>query len=198
MKWLVAALLLLAVPVAAYEEAEAPSVDARIALVGHAPETVTPGTQWEGTIQFVPGHNVTAVRYQICKVGLSCFAGPTLAEQVNATTWRFDTNDYTVLGRLIDWGINEPGESGDWRVGVQYVLYTQGDDIDDPFGGELVPHGVDVTSPECDAMGWQACAETHYFAFDMPARQAPGADAPAPLLVLPLLGALLWARSRRA
>ena len=106
MKWLVAALLLLAVPVAAYEEAEAPSVDARIALVGHAPETVTPGTQWEGTIQFVPGHNVTAVRYQICKVGLSCFAGPTLAEQVNATTWRFDTNDYTVLGRLIDWGIN--------------------------------------------------------------------------------------------
>ena len=194
-----ALVLLLAAPVHAYEESQGAEVDARIASVSHTPAHVEPGTQWQGEIQFVPGHNITAVRYQICKVGLSCFAGPTLANQVDETTWRFDTTDYTVLGRLIDWGINDEPGQGDWRVGVQYVLYTDGDDSSDPFGGQLVPHGVDVTSDACDAMGWQACAETHYFAFNMEGRDPPTADAPG--LAVPAVALLLLAvamRSRKA
>ncbi len=194
MRWL---LVLLLIPMAgAWAEADAPALDPRVAEVGHSPEVPAPGTQWTGTIRFHEGHNITAVRYQICNVGTACFAGPTLAEQVDANTWRFDTSDYGPGGQAVEWGIYYPGESSeDWLVGVKYLLFTGGDGTEYE-AAEPFPQGLDYESDECASMAWVDCDATHYITFPMPTAAAPGQDAPGLPVMLLVLALAVLARRR--
>jgi len=174
----------------AYDEGEAAQHDGRIDAVWHEPAMPPPGTQWHGFIRFVEGHNVTDVRYQICRVGQVCFAQPTLAERVDDNMWTFDTADYKAGRNAVDWGRNHPGDQpGDWRVGVKYYLFTDGQDTD-YRNGTLVPTGLALDDPRCVEGGeltWVECDETHYFAFDLTAERAGGNGAPG----LPIAGLLV-------
>ncbi len=193
----VALLLLLgAAPVQAFEESEASSLDARIVAVWHTPAVPEPGTQWQGFIQFTPGHNVTAVRYQICDVGNACFAPPTPATRLNETTWTFDTDNYRdpTFDRPILWGDASYSGGAPWRVGTQYFL-TQSDG-----NMTVVPHGEDFASDVCKDR-YRACAETHYIAWEMPAGRvgasegAPGLGLVGILVAVAVVGAAV--RKRR-
>ncbi len=121
---------------------------------GHTPNVVPAGTQWSGFIRFDAAANVTSAQYQICRVGSACFAPPTPANQSSADgqSWTFNTTDYR------DVVYDEPifYEAG-WRVGVQWILTIDGDEV-------FFPHGMNLSSAACDA-DWQACAESHYLAF---------------------------------
>lgn len=174
--------LVLAAPAAAYDETDA--ARARVAETGesdvvavwHEPAVVQPSTQWHGFIQFAPGANVTAVRYQICHVGYSCFAPPTPAQRVNATTWTFDTNHYLAAGsnRPVDW------QAG-WRVGMKFIL------------DQSTPHGaLETAFPNGTAN--PDSLEFHYLAFNMPPA-AKNSPAVAPALAIGIL--LLAAALRR-
>lgn len=193
-----ALLALLLVPMAmAVPEADAPQIDSRIAEVWHTPDVPAPGTQWQGGIRLNEGHNVTEVRYQICRVGQSCFAPPTPASTVDGLTWSFDTAEYRepVQNRTVEWGINQPHEgASDWDIGVQYFFITD----DSKAGGEPIPHGDgdlppdDCTSEEC-YLAWSA---SHYFVFTMPGTVAASDEgAPMPLAWL-LIGLIIAARKR--
>lgn len=172
---LVAALLLL--PAAsAYPESAAPSLDERIVRVWHEPEVPAPGTQWQGFMELAPGHNVSQVKYQICRVGQNCFAPPTPAQDMGDNVWRFDTNDYRdpIVGEPIHWGEDVNGDGSEWLVGVQYFLVDP-----DHEAGKPVPEGLEIPSEECDAVSWEECSATHYFVFAMPAETSSGEQAPA-------------------
>lgn len=198
-KWIWLALLIVAVPhAAAVEEADAKSVDPMIAEVGHTPDEPQPGTQWEGFIRFEPGHNVTAVHYQACKVGDSCFFPPTPAQRRDNDTWAFNTSDYGPPGQQVAWGVYYSGEEphDTWRVGVQYLVFRDGED-EVYENAELLPEGVDTASQECADLGGVGCSETHYFAFDMPARAAGDREAApglAAVLVLLAVAIVAWGR----
>ncbi len=188
---------LLLVPAAmAVPEADAPSIDSRIAEVWHTPDVPKPGSQWQGGIRLHEGHNVTQVLFQICRVGQACFAPPTAANTTDGDTWTFDTNQYRepVQGRPVQWGINQPHEgANEWQVGVQYFFVT---DESGP-GGEPIPHGDgdlppdDCVTEEC-YVAWSA---THYFVFTMPG-VVPEEHAPAMPLVWLLVGLALAGRAR--
>ncbi|MGB1586603.1 MAG: hypothetical protein ACPHID_06125 [Thermoplasmatota archaeon] len=201
-----ALLMLLAVPVQAVSEADAPSVDPRIAAVGHEPAMPQPGEQWDGYIQFHEGHNVTDVIIKVCRVAVFCNIFGPEADQVDANTWRFNTAGKTFGGGSVEWGINDdPGDDSDWLIGVQYYIFTTDMEVnltDGLSGDELeqahaLPTGQEC-GPELDRDAWAACEEGHYFTFLMEGRPRATAEAPAPFLLVPLIGALLWARSRRA
>ncbi len=183
-----AALLVLANPVAAYEESDAPLLDPQVVRVWHSPDQPEPGAQWTGGIEFVPGHNVTEVRFQVCNVGEFCVAPPTLAQRLGDNEWTYDTNDYRdPLGNPVPWGDEDATDGADWRVGTQFFLtHADGNHTE-------LPHGLDLTSEECEGR-YRECSETHYFAWDLPAGPVAsagetdrGAPGPAPLLVLGLL-----------
>ncbi len=180
--------LLLAAPltVQGYEESEAPQLDPRIAEVWHDPPIPAPGTQWNGYIRFVEGHNITAVSYQICDVGNACFAPPTPAKQDSENMWSFYTDDYRdpTFDRPILWGDASYSGGEPWRIGTQFYL-THGD-------GNLtvVPDGVQLATEECKGR-YRECAETHYFAWDMPAGNVGSQDQGAPGIGLIALLALL-------
>ncbi|MGB0653324.1 MAG: hypothetical protein ACPGQL_09010 [Thermoplasmatota archaeon] len=191
------ALLLLSAPgVQAYPESEAAAVREQetglrdVVRVWHEPEQVAAGSQWRGFIELAPDANITMVQYQICEVGNQCFAPPHAATEVEPGIWRFDTDDYRPIGRdaPVDY------EEG-MLVGFQW-LFNDGDDL------EMFPHGVEVNSPECEAMGWIACADTHYFSFTIapgPGSEGEGASGPAaPIVALALLGAAALVTRRRA
>lgn len=188
-------LVLLLVPAAAaYDESEAPALRDDVMRVWHEPAVPEPGEQWMGYIQFEPAHNVTAVRYQICNVGAACFNPHTLATQVDDNTWSFDTRDY-VNPNVPD---SEPVPWGDasifetWRVGVQFFLIESGA-ADEPENWVEFPHGEDLADEACEGRTLE-CIETHYLAWDMPAGEIADKESPGPLLIVPLLIALLLRR----
>src|SRR5207249_4620623 len=98
----------------AHAESEAPALRPDVLAAGHEPAVVPPHTQWRGFLQLRPGSNVTVAYYQICRVGAACFAPPAPAAR-GGDTFRFDTTDYTVNGRPVDY---QPG----WRLGVVWRL----------------------------------------------------------------------------
>lgn len=189
--FLLAALVVAAPTALAHDEADAPMLREDVEAVWHEPEVPQPGTQWEGFIRFEEGHNVTGVAYQICRVDASayCFAPPTPARPVDGRTWTFNTSDYKANDRPVQWGIED---GTPWRVGMKFIL----DHTDDTNGA--FPHGVDFSDPECEELGFQACNETHYLAFDMPGAKPAGNDAPVhPLLAIAAVAlALLYAVPR--
>lgn len=188
-------LLLLLSSVAAYDEAEAPQVDARVERVWHAPDVPAPGEQWRGWIRFVPGHNVTEVRYQVCDVGRACVAPPTPAVRLDNETWTYHTSDYTdpLSGTPVPWGDASQTSGKPWRVGTQFFL-----DHADGSTAKL-PHGLDLAGPECKGR-YRECSETHYFAWDMPAgpvgAAGNGAPGPAVAVLLTVLACLVALRRR--
>jgi hypothetical protein len=128
-----------------------------------------PHSQWQGFLQLRPDSNVTAARYQICRVGDTCFAPPTAATAAGNGTFRFDTNGYLANGRPVDY------QAG-WRLGVKWLL-------DERLANGTMrtvdfPAGPDLTAPGCEGDAALACNEAHYLAFDMPA-----ASKPAPSLL---------------
>lgn len=178
---ILAALLLLAPLAEAYPESDAARVrfiesgKDDVLRVWHEPEVVEPGTQWNGFIQFKPGHAIEGVQYQICDVGRVCFAPPHDATRLNDTTWTFDTNDYRQQGRPIRY------EAG-WRLGVAYILE------------ERLANGTLTYSTLPEGLENPNDLEYHYLAFDMP---PPRRDTPAPglLAVLGVLSvAVAWRR----
>lgn len=202
MAWRFLLLLLLLPTVGAVDEADAPSVDPRIAEVGHEPEEVQPGQQWDGFIRFHPGHNVTDVAIKVCRVAVFCNIYGPLADRVDDNTWRFNTEGKVIGGGSVEWGINDaPDDDSSWRVGVQYLLLTEemeydlsdGLDGDELALAQPVPH-AETCDVDAGREAWEACEESHYFAFTMPGRPVQEEQSPAPLLILPLLGALLLRR----
>lgn len=177
---LLAAVAVLLTPLAtAFEEADAPALRPDVMRVSHEPARVLPGAQWSGLIEMRPGHNVTEVRYQVCQVGSVCFIPPTLARQVDETTWRFDTANGPAALASVDW---QPG----WRVGFQWVL-TQ-TSVDGSQSSEF-PQGMEIGTPACDA-DHLSCASTHYFTFEI-ADGAAGARSEPHVIVWGAVLALL-------
>lgn len=174
---------LAAVPATAHPESAAPTLRSDVLAAWHDPPVVEPHTQWHGYLQMTPDSNVTAASFQICRVGLACFAPPTPAQDLGNGTWGFDTNDYTVNGRPVDY------ESG-WRLGVKWWLSERSGN-----GTSLVefPDGPDPSAPECDGDGALACAEAHYLAFDV--ERSPKGSPALPALGMALaLAALAFVR----
>jgi hypothetical protein len=176
-------LMLVALPVQAVEERDAPRVRLEqsgkddLLRVWHEPEVVQPGTQWRGYIMFRPGHGVLDVQgFQVCDVGKSCFAPPTSLQRLNETTWMFDTATY------IPPGTSEPVryEAGQ-RLGVRFYILEPG-----PDGNTTL-----TVFPSND--GDPADAEAHYIAFDMPAPTRRDAGSPGIAWLL-VLGLLAWRR----
>lgn len=178
--WVCLLSLLTVLPTAmAYPESDAALVRLKetgkddVLRVWHEPQIVEPGTQWRGYIQFAERHGIQSVRYQICRVGSSCFAPPTLADRLNETTWTFHTQDYRQAGngQPVSW------EAG-WRLGMRFVI------------NETTPEGAMETSlPE--GLERPDDLEYHYLAFDMPpagGRAAPGSGLLLGLAALGLAG----------
>ncbi len=185
-------LTLLALPAAGYAESEAPALRPDVLAAGHAPEIVAPHTQWSGTLSFRPGSNVTAASYQICRVGMACFAPPAVAQR-DGDTFRFHTSNYTVAGKPVDY------QAG-WRVGVKWIL-TEGEPDGAPGGTRVMafPSGLSPDDPACagEAQAME-CQESHYVAFNVAgdARGTPGAPGAGPLAgFVALVVAAAW-RSR--
>lgn len=185
--WVILAVLTsvaMAIPAAAVPESEAGRLwlaqNGRpgVLAAGHDPAEVVPGSQWGGFL--ILDHNVTFERvlFQICLVGMTCFAPPTPAHQADNRTWRFNTTAYRAPGTnaLIDW------EAG-WHVGVRYV-------IEDRLANGTLRTTVFPVSDDLTAAG----AEAHYLTFYIPDSPARGASA---LPLLAILAALLLAAVRR-
>ena len=168
-----------------HPESAAPSLRPDVLAAWHDPPAVEARTQWHGYLQLAPHSNVTAAAYQICRVGLACFAPPTPAQDMGNGTWGFDTTDYTVNGRPVEYGAG-------WRLGVKWWLTEARAD-----GNVTVqfPQGPDPLSPQCDGDAALACAEEHYLAFDV-ARAPKGSPAPALALMACALLAVALARRR--
>lgn len=179
---LVVAALVGAPAVAAHDEAAAPSLRPDVLRAWHEPAIVEPHTQWRGFLAFTPTSNVTAASYQICQVGRTCFAPPAPATDLGNGTFAFDTRDYTVAGRPVDY------EAG-WRLGVKWFLAEQGANSIIEF-----PGGPDLASPACAGDASLACSEAHYLSFDMPRASKPAPLGPLPLAGLVLLAVLLARR----
>lgn len=172
-----------AASVHAHPESAAPSLRPDVVAAWHEPAELEPHTQWQGFLALSPDSNVTAAAYQICRVGQTCFAPPTPAQRLPNGTWRFDTVDYTVNGRPVDY------EAG-WRLGVKWWL-TEGGDRTVEF-----PAGPDLASDACGGDAALACAEAHYLAFDLPPASKGSPHVPVAALLASL--ALVAATVRRA
>ncbi len=184
-------LVLLLLPLAsAYPESDAAALDPRVEAVGHDPAVPRPGEQWTGFLRFVPGHNVTEARFQICEVGIACFAPPTpMTLDADGRTFRFDTRDYVspVNGEPVAWGIDD-GEP--WNVGYRFVL------LSDQNVTQL-PHGLDCNDPENQYLEWTECDATHYFVFTMPGAKQAGETTPGIGVPVLLVSIALFALLRR-
>jgi len=180
--WLMAVgvAMLAALPMAvAHAESEAPALRPDVVAAGHEPAVVQPHTQWRGFLTLAPGSNVTGAFYQVCRVGAACFAPPTAAVREGAT-FRFDTSDYKVAGRPVDY---QPG----WRLGVVWLLNETA--ADGTATVATFPDGPDLSSPGCAGDAAASCAEAHYLAFDVAA--APHrSPAPGPGLMALAAGAV--------
>lgn len=152
------AALVLVVPAAAHNEADAVLLRPDVVAAGHDPAAVQPHTQWSGWLQLAPGSNVTAASYQICRVGSACFAPPAPATR-DGDVFRFNTTAYLANGQPIDF---QPG----WRIGVQWVL-TEGSGP--AARAVLFPEGLSATDASCQGAAALACQESHYLAFSLPA-----------------------------
>lgn len=181
-----AALLACAPSASAHDEAAAPDLRPDVVRAWHEPAVVEPHTQWRGFIAFAPTSNVTAASYQICQVGKTCFAPPTPADRLGNGTFGFDTSDYTVGGRPVDY------EAG-WRLGVKWFLTETRD-----TGNATVefPGGPDLSSPQCAGDAALACSEAHYLSFDMPAASKDASAGAAALAGLAAAVALALPRRR--
>lgn len=183
--WAAIALLALAVPVSAVPEPEAGRVwleqNGRPGIVaaGHEPASVQPRTQWEGYLVLEENVTFETVRFQVCRVGMTCFAPPTPARQVDARTWRFNTTEYRAAGsgNVIQWGAG-------WHVGVRYV-------IEDRLANGTLRTTVFPQSPDLTSAG----AEEHYVTFYIQGESAK--RAPAAPVAFVLLALALAAGSRR-
>lgn len=177
---LILVVALVAIPTSsAHPESAAPMLDARVLAVGHEPEPVVPHTQWSGWLLLREDANITSAKFQVCRVGLACFAPPALAERDGSGGFRFNTSNLLVLGpegRVpVDY---QPG----WRIGVKWYL------TDAAGNTTELPH-----SPTCSSASGSACLEDAYLAFTIPetprATPAPGAVALG-LLALTVAGVL--------
>ena len=169
----------LAAPALAHSEAAAPSLDPRVEAAWHEPAVVEPHTQWQGFLQLRTGADVVSASYQICRVGLACFAPPAQAVRDVDGALRFDTTDYTVAGpdgaRPVDY------QAG-WRVGVKWLLTDAGGNTT-----SLPP------SAHCAADAGAECLEAEYLAFDI-ASPASRSTPLGPLSLLGVAAALMVAR----
>jgi hypothetical protein len=180
---LLAVLLALAMPAAAYDEADAGLLRPDMVLsAGHLPTRVPAHTQWQGILTLRPGNHVLSAQYQVCRVGQACFAPPAPAQR-HGDTFVFDTANYTAGGRSVDY------QAG-WRIGVQWLL-TEDAGMNETRT-ETFPEGRDLSGAGCaaDPLG---CQETHYIAFDM----EPAAHAAPGAAVLPVAALLLGAAGAR-
>ncbi len=166
----------------AWSEGDAPSLDPRVLSAGHAPAIVTPHTQWTGVLRLKPGSDVASAAYQVCRVGVACFAPPAPARRVDATTFRFDTANYTVAGpdgaRPVDY-------LAGWRLGVKWFL------TDAAGNTTELPRDAG-----CGTTSDVGCLERNYIAFDMPAATR-GTPAPTTLSALLVLVGVVLASARR-
>lgn len=188
MKAALLVLLALAAPLAAaWPESAAPSLRPDVAVAWHAPAEVQPHTQWQAFLQLAPASNVTAVQYQVCRVGEpACFAPPHPAARLANGTWAFDTRDYKAGGQPVDY---QPG----WRLGVKWLL-QEGD------GTAFVafPPGTPLEDPSCRGDGAAACLESHYLTFQVAGSPASSPPASVVALLLVLAAAAGVRRARPA
>lgn len=171
------ALVALLPPAAAHAESEAPELRDDVAATWHEPASPPPHTQWHAFLELRPDANVTAVHYQVCRVGQACFAPPTPAGRLANGTFSLDTAGYLANGRPVDY------QAG-WRLGVKWFL-----------DGQEFPAGPDLSSPECAGDAAMACSERHYFVFTMGGDgRKPAASPGLPLVVGLLAVAACWTR----
>lgn len=178
------ALLLLALPAAAYVPADAPMLDRRIEATWIEPAALAAGDQWQAFIRFAPGTNVTAVGYQACVVPGACIISPRNATRIDERTWGMDTASY----RDPVGGENYPWPAG--HVGVKWFVAEDGR----PFvEGVAIPEGLDPADPAC--INAEACLHTHYFTavVESEARGLPAGNA---VLALVVLAVVAWMRRR--
>lgn len=181
------AAVLVAAPASAFEESEAPAVRIEqfgrddVVRVWHEPQPPQPGTQWRGWIEFAHNHGVNSVSFQICRVGIACFAPPQPMQREGLNVWTFDTAQYIVPGA----GVPVTWEAG-WRIGVRFVINETL--ADESYLESYFPKPSDAGVLEDD-----------YFAFNMPAAEARDTDGPtsAPLLAVGLLLLVVFALRRR-
>lgn len=152
-------------PALGHPESAAPSLRPDVVAAWHGPLVVQPHTQWQGFLRLAADSNVTAAAYQVCRVGQTCFAPPTPARTDGQGLWSFDTMDYTVGGRPVDY------QAG-WWLGVKWWLNETRSDGTQHLVG--FPTGPDPLSAACMGDQALACAEAHYLAFDVarPAKDA--------------------------
>ncbi len=176
-------LVLLWAPAAAFEESAASNVRKLesgredVVRVWHEPASPEAGTQWRGGIEFRPGHAIGDVKFQICRVGVACFAPPTDAQESGPDAWTFNTAAYVVpgAGRPVTW------EAG-WRIGVRFVINETLVD------GRPTEHFFPAASDS-------GVLEDDYFAFNMAAAPQKATPAPAfPSFAIGLLVSLLLRR----
>ncbi|HEX2065991.1 MAG TPA: hypothetical protein VHI93_04180 [Candidatus Thermoplasmatota archaeon] len=171
---------------AAYSEAEAASLRPDVVRAGHSPQVVAPHTQWQGFLVLRPGHAVVAAQYQVCRVGEACFAPPAPAVRQGNDTFAFDTANYTVQGRPVDY------QAG-WRIGVQWILTER---VGNATRQSAFPAGPG-DDPACrEERMALACQERHYLVFSMAPGVQPSPPPAAPLAFLFLLAAAGGARRR--
>ncbi len=178
-------LVALATSASAWPESAAPELRSDVVGVGHAPDVVFDGQQFEGFLVLAPESNVTHVYYQVCLISdIACIIPPREATLVDGV-WRFDTADFADPGTG-----NPPHWKAGARIGVQWFLGTQeGLEHADAF-----PKGTPLDDPACGP-GLEkavACYETHYFEFPIEANQ----ESPMPLAML-IAGLVLLAARRR-
>ncbi|MEK6985949.1 MAG: hypothetical protein AABX89_06175 [Candidatus Thermoplasmatota archaeon] len=151
---LVLGVLLAAVPAAsAHPESAAPLLDLRVLAAGHTPEPVVPGAPWSGWLTLRENANITAARFQVCRVGLACFAPPAPAELDGANGFRFNTTNLLVQGP--EGRVQVEFQAG-WRVGVKWFL------TDAAGNTTELPHSA------CSSATGAACLEDAYLAFTIP------------------------------
>jgi hypothetical protein len=180
-----AALCLVAGPTQAHPESAAPSLRSDVVAAGHSPDVVPPHSQWMGFLDLAPGSNVTSAYYQVCRVGEACFAPPTLAIR-DGDRFKFHSSDYLANGRAVDY------QAG-WHLGVTWVLEETA--ANGTSRSLRFPEGPDLASAECQGDAALACAEAHYFVFDVAA--GPKAAPSPPGLWLALALAALAAALRK-
>lgn len=109
---------------------------------------------WSGWLQLRDDANVTSARFQVCRVGLACFAPPAPAEPDGANGFRFNTTNLLVQGP--EGRVPVEFQAG-WRVGVKWFL------TDASGATSELPHS------DCSSASGAACLEDAYLAFTIPA-----------------------------
>lgn len=175
---LLAALLLLMPTVPAEEPEEAPALwtelygDDGVVGLRLGEGGVAEGEPIQGALTFRDGYGVEDVRYQICRIGESCFAigVPTHNE---SGTWTFDTADIpAAIGRSAP-TTYEAGQ----RIGVQFFVCTAADPPcpENPLEWRFFPVGEEGCVEKETTEAFRACEETHYFGVTIEeSRRTPG------------------------